>query len=145
MLTAIAAKRHDNGLAMPINEPLNILVLDDSGFDRLRIRREIFQSGITANIDEVSCLCQLGPALDEKRYQMVIIDYFLPDGTGEEALDILVGHDINKNATPIIVSGNSWLNEGSFKERANSVKFLQKGRLGYGNVLRDIVRAENFG
>jgi len=143
MLTTLARKRLDYDPAMPIGTPVNILILDDSSFDRLRIRREVSRSGITAQIDEIACLCHLQDALDGKRYDVVIIDYFLPDGTGVEALDILLGHEVNRNAKPLLVSGNPWLNQESIRERVSSVTFLQKGKLGYGEILREFAMSQN--
>jgi|GEM_PF-2946484 len=141
MHTAHAEKTLDYSLPLPHFEPLNVLILDDCSFDRLRIKREIAQSGIAAKIDEISCLCQLSGALNSTIYDVAIIDYYLPDGTGDDALDILLADDANKDAKLLLVSGNRWLDEDAVRKRAVSVHFHQKSELGHGNVFMHVVRS----
>jgi len=106
------------------------------------LSREVAKAGLSAVIDEISCLCHLEDALNKKRYDLAVIDYFLPDGTGEQAIDVLLNHEINKSVKILLVSGNPWINEGSMKERGKTFYFLQKDKLGYGEILRDITESD---
>jgi len=66
------------------------------------LSREVAKAGLSAVIDEISCLCHLED----------------------------------------VVSGNPWINEGSMKERGKTFYFLQKDKLGYGEILRDITESD---
>ncbi len=139
MHTALVEKTLEYGLPLPQYEPLRVLILDDCSFDRLRMKREIAQSGIEAKVDEISCLCQLSEALRNTTYDVAVIDYYLPDGTGEDAIDILLADEDNKDAKLLLISGNKWLDEEAVRKRAVSVHFHRKNELGHGRVFRHVV------
>ena len=143
MLNSLVSNPFRLGPPAPVPKHFGILILDDSSFDRLRIKREVSKAGLSAVIDEISCLCHLEDALNKKRYDLAVIDYFLPDGTGEQAIDVLLNHEINKSAKILLVSGNPWIDEGSMKERGKTFYFLQKDKLGYGEILRDITESDS--
>ncbi len=141
MLNSATAEVLDFGLSLPIRVPMNILILDDSNFDRLRIRREIQSAGWVADVDEITCLCNLKPRLLEKRYDFVVIDYYLPDGTGEDALDILQRDKLNSDATAVLISGNPWICSSTINSRTRQVHFVAKEELGKGRIFQQILQA----
>lgn len=119
--------------------PFRALVLDDSSFDRRRIKRGLINSGISVEVDEITCLYQLKPSLAARKYDLFICDYFLPDGTGEEALAVLLSDERNKSATPIVVSGNPWVNGGSVTALGKTIPFVDKSGLGNGEFFKVVV------
>lgn len=139
MFRANIALKRETPLPIPLTERQSILILDDSSFDRLRIRREITKAGVMAAIDEISCLCHLSEALAGKTYDFVVIDYFLPDGTGDEAVDMVLADQNNFNARLVLVSGNPWIGEASIRARARQVEFINKSELGHGHFLNEFV------
>jgi len=143
MFKPLAIIPFNPNIPVPVQKYFRILILDDSGFDRLRIKREISKAGMNSEIDEISCLCQLENALNNERYDLVVIDYFLPDGTGEDAINVVLNHGINKSAKMLLVSGNPWVNEGLMKEESKRFYFLRKDKLGYGEILREIIAADD--
>ncbi len=138
MIKANVALKHETLLPVSPCERQNILILDDSSFDRLRIKREIARAGLVAHIDEISCLCHLSDALADEIYDIVIIDYFLPDGTGDDALDLVMTDENHRDARLILVSGNPWVCAATVKERNRQVEFINKSKLGYGHFLSRI-------
>lgn len=85
--------------------PLKFLILDDSVFDRARLRRMINVARIRCQIIEAICLADLGDALIHD-IDLAILDYDLPDGTGLDALRRINDMNCDAGIASIIVTGN---------------------------------------
>lgn len=86
--------------------PISALLLDDSAFDRARIRRMVQSSGLPVTIEEAPTLTALADKLDTNTYDLVLIDYGLTDGNGLAALDILQADARHRSTAKIMISGN---------------------------------------
>lgn len=86
--------------------PISALLLDDSAFDRARIRRMAQSSGLPVTIEEAPTLSSLAEKLDTNTYDLVLIDYGLTDGDGLAALDILQADARHRSTAKIMISGN---------------------------------------
>jgi len=54
MLNSLVSNPFRLGPPAPVPKHFGILILDDSSFDRLRIKREVSKAGLSAVIDEIS-------------------------------------------------------------------------------------------
>ncbi|MEM6620371.1 MAG: response regulator [Pseudomonadota bacterium] len=87
-------------------EKVQALILDDSNFDRKRLRRIARQTGVPIEFTDAASLIAFAKFLDERTYQLVFIDYRLPEGDGLEALRLLEEHPVNRDAHAIMVAGD---------------------------------------
>lgn len=142
MLNSSAALRLDVSPPMYQGAPLKILILDDSKFDRLRINREIQQTGVLAETDEIFCLCSLKSMLEANSYDLIVVDYYLPDGTGEDALKMIAADPLNFDAKTILVSGNPWICQKTLPRTIGPVEFIGKEELGRGKCFTDILASK---
>ena len=95
-----------NRSAAPVREnPIRALILDDSNFDRKRLRRIARQIGVPLEITDAASMIAFEKQLDATRFNIVFIDHRLPEGDGMEALKMLRDHPINNNAAGIVVAG----------------------------------------
>lgn len=85
--------------------PINALVLDDSKFDRQRLRRLSRETGLPIYLDEVGSLEALRELLDLDQFDVILIDYRLNAGDGIEALEMVRSHPRNAHVPAIIVTG----------------------------------------
>lgn len=83
------------------------LLLDDSSFDRARIRRLSQKTELDIDLDEVGSIAELDLAVKETTYDLILIDYRLPEGDGIEALDHILADPRNKDAGKIMITGNA--------------------------------------
>ncbi|WP_420862336.1 response regulator [Algirhabdus cladophorae] len=83
-----------------------VLLLEDCEFDRLRFSRMAKKSNILLDITTVTNLSELAVAADKATFNLVVLDYFLPQGTAVNAVEMLRNSDCNQDAKPIILSGN---------------------------------------
>jgi PAS domain S-box-containing protein len=63
-----------------------VLVIDDDPFDRTAVRRTVLQCGLPVSIDDVANTKAAFSRLAESRYDVILLDYYLPGVDGLEAL-----------------------------------------------------------
>lgn len=113
---------------------IKALVLDDSVFDRRRIRRIGNDTRLGIVMDEISSIEALDPVLDQDRFDVVLIDYNLPGGDGIEALMRIRRHEINGDCPAIMVTGDD--------KSEVAVKALKMGCADY--IAKDRMTAERL-
>ncbi|TMM55455.1 response regulator [Sulfitobacter sabulilitoris] len=91
---------------MPPAPPIRALLLDDSKFDRDRIRRLSRKTDLALDLDEVSCLADMEQAVEKENYDLILIDYRLPEGDGLSALSKIQNTARNKTAGTIMITGD---------------------------------------
>ncbi|MCX7558858.1 response regulator [Sulfitobacter sp. F26204] len=85
---------------------MRALLLDDSNFDRARIRRMSDKTDLAIKLDEVESIEALDAAVARENYDLILIDYRLPVGDGMEALDHVLKNELNKDAGKIMITGD---------------------------------------
>lgn len=87
---------------------LRVLVLDDDAFDRKRLRRWIESSAAAQVVlHEAADLNGFADQIARHHFDIVLLDYVLPDGTGIDALRMLRAHAANAASYAVMVSGQS--------------------------------------
>lgn len=113
----------------PIVKDIRTLLLDDSNFDRARIRRLSAQTELPIHIDEVNSIAELDNAVDETSYDLILIDYRLPVGDGLIALDHIQKAELNKDAGKIMITGNGAVDTAVQAMRGGCHDFLDKDEM----------------
>jgi CheY-like chemotaxis protein len=83
------------------NPTLSILVVDDEPVSRQMVRRLLDEAGIKAQFDEAESAADAIHILSDKKFDVAIVDYRLPDGTAVSILKSL--RKFGRLHTPIIV------------------------------------------
>lgn len=113
---------------------IKALILDDSVFDRRRIRRLSHDTRLGIIMDEIASLDSLESMLDQDRFDIILIDYNLPGGDGIEALMRIRRHGVNGNCPAIMVTGDD--------KSEVAVKALKMGCCDY--IAKDQLTAERL-
>ena len=119
------------------------LVVDDSEFDRLRIRRLVRTAGLKNHVDEVESLSKMRAALDQQKFDVIILDYNLTEGTGIEALNFLKDHPTNSDAATIMIAGNERSEIAVQAVKLGCSDYIPKDRLSVDRLKSAISRAVN--
>lgn len=82
------------------------ILLDDSSFDRMKVRRLFRNMNLHNSLVEVESVEQFKSSLGESDFDIIIVDYDLPDGTGHDALRLLRECPRNNLAGSIMITGN---------------------------------------
>ena len=84
---------------------LNMLVLDDSDFDRKNLCRLGKKTGLPISIETAQSLSAMSYKMHQAEFDLIFIDYSLPDGNGFEALDLVRSNPNNCESALVMVSG----------------------------------------
>ena len=82
-----------------------VLILDDCEVDRMRLCRLIEDAELPFVVVEAETLEAMEAALGAREFDMVLIDYYLTDVTGFEALEVLAKTP-GKTPVPIMITGD---------------------------------------
>lgn len=129
MDSAVAEISRSQPVQAAVGHPLSLLILDDSKFDRHRIRRMSREAGIPIFMDEVASIDQMRGMLDEERFDLILIDYRLTDGTGLDALELVRNHPGNAHCPTIMVTGAADRDVAVRAMRLGCSDFLEKSEL----------------
>lgn len=110
------------------NDPLRVLVVEDSEDDLILLERNLRKGGLNVVIECVDTQNKMETALDEKTWDIIISDYSLPEFNGMQALDLVIkkGLDI-----PFIVLSGALGEETAVKMmKAGAHDYIVKGSVG---------------
>ncbi|KIN70788.1 Response regulator/GGDEF domain protein [Sulfitobacter noctilucae] len=107
-------------------QDLRVLLLDDSNFDRARIKRLSQKTKMGIHMDEVDSIAAMDVAVARENYDLILIDYRLPEGDGMQALEHVMRTDLNKDAGKIMITGDGSRNTALQAMRGGYHDFLSK-------------------
>jgi len=90
------------------SQTLNVirtLILDDSSFDRGRIKRMSRAANLIIDLTEVSNISELRNVLSRQRFDLILIDFHLPEGDGLDVLSQIKNSALNHDVAKIMITG----------------------------------------
>lgn len=103
--------------------------MDDNLFDQRRIQRMIRDSRLLVTIDTVASIDALAVQLDRGNYDIALLDYTLPIGSGRDAVDLVRRHYINNTCAAVMVAGDDAPDRGAVEMRRACDFFISKDDL----------------
>lgn len=85
---------------------LNVLSIDDDEIDRMRLLKTCRKAGLMVDFTEAANLGEMRECLAVETYDLVFIDHNLGMDTGLDALGILLAHEEQVNAVPIMLTSS---------------------------------------
>ncbi|MEQ6201574.1 response regulator [Sulfitobacter sp. HNIBRBA2951] len=83
----------------------SILIVDDQRFDRTRLKKLCGTLGFNTHLDEADSLQAMHDRLSKERFDLILLDYHLTDGTGLQGVDAIRADPVNKGAAIIMITG----------------------------------------
>ncbi|MGJ5618302.1 response regulator [Sulfitobacter sp. MF3-043] len=123
-------------IVMPPHKPIRALLLDDSNFDRERIRRMSSKTELGVHLDEVGSIEELDTAVRQASYDLIMIDYRLPVGDGMKALSHILDDPLNRDAGKIMITGDAAVDTAVQAMRGGCHDFLTKESMN-ADILRE--------
>ena len=86
--------------------PLSCLLIDDNQFDCLRLSRDLKKLENPTELTTATTVEDAYEKLAARRYGLLLVDYYLPDGDGLEIANwLLAGASPNANTPRILLTG----------------------------------------
>jgi len=86
--------------------PLSVMILDDERFDRHRMARLCSGLPMPCEVTNALTLDGFRALLDDQIYDLILVDYLLPDGTGLQALEAVRCSVRNFSSATIMITGH---------------------------------------
>jgi DNA-binding NtrC family response regulator len=102
------------------------LLLDDSTFDRARIRRMSHKTALMVDLTEVASIAALKESVAREVFDLILIDYRLPQGDGLEVLAHIQASTLNHDAATIMITGDGDMETAVTAMRNGCHDFLAK-------------------
>ncbi|WP_425074785.1 response regulator [Sagittula sp. S175] len=128
-LAAVRAAYQDPTRRTTDRGRFEVLVLDDSTFDQNRIKRACGKTGLPVTTRMTSSIEEFEKALDEKSYDVILIDYMLPKGNGLAAQRIVNDHPMNFGAAVVMISSEMRTDVAIASMKKGSMDCLNKDAL----------------
>ena len=117
------------------------LIVDDSEFDRMKMRRMIEAMDMAFDLVEAESLAAMDLALDRTEFDLVLIDFFLIDNNGFEALQLLE-RKARKSPISIMVTGDEQAEIAVQAIKMGCADYLAKANLSADRLKMAIAEAE---
>ena len=127
--------------AAKIPDLVSILIVDDERFDRARLRRICDDLDFTACISEADTLEAMGTALGQDRFDLIFLDFNMPDGNGLLALDAIQFDDHNRHAAIIMVTGDDDIDIAIAAMKNGCSDFVKKDTISRESIRRATINA----
>ncbi|MFT6675083.1 MAG: CheY-like chemotaxis protein [Sulfitobacter sp.] len=118
-----------------------VLILDDERFDRHRLARLCSGLEFPCAVANASTLIDFKTRIEESAFDLILIDYYLPDGTGMDALELVRLSPRNLNTATIMITG---LGQDAIEQQAMTsgcADYLTKDELSAGTFHRAVTNA----
>ncbi|MBP0484859.1 response regulator [Sagittula salina] len=128
-LAAIRKAYQDPSHRSKTRGTFEILVLDDNSFDQNQIKRACGKTGLPVMVRLTSTMDEFEVALDEKVYDVILIDYLLPKGNGLAAQRLVNNHAMNFGAAVVMMSSTMRTDVAVASMKKGSLDALDKDDL----------------
>ena len=127
----------------PVKIPkfVSILIVDDERYDRARLRRICDNLDFEASITEAASLEAMGTALGHDKFDLIFLDFNMPDGNGLLALDAIQFDDRNRFAAIIMVTGEDDTDIAITAMKNGCSDFIKKESVSQESVRRATINA----
>lgn len=118
-----------------------ILIVDDQRFDRMRIKRLCGGLDFPIRMTEAESIAALAQQLDEGEFDLILLDYNLPDGDGLRGLQMIRAHPQNGAAATVMVTGTDQTEVAIEALRGGCSDYIAKDELSQSTLRRSAFNA----
>ena len=118
---------------------ISALILDDNQFDRMKIRRLFRTSGMPVYLDESDTIESLSEILDQQEFDVILVDYKLPESTGIDALRLVKEHPVNNRAATIMITGLDQSDIAVESMKMGCMDYISKEQLSAARLRRSVI------
>jgi len=118
-----------------------ILIVDDHRFDRMRLKRLCGGLDFPTRLAEADSLAAMAREMDEGRFDLILLDYNLPDGTGLQGMELIRAHAKNAGAATVMITGTDQTEVAIEALRGGCSDYIDKDELSPASLRRSAINA----
>lgn len=116
----------------------DLLLLEDSRFDAQAVARTCQRTDLPINVTVAPDIAAYGAAIVRRRFDLVMLDYLLPDGDGLAAVSMLRGSSRNARSPSVMISGAARHDVAVAAMKSGCMDYVAKDGL-TAETMRDLV------
>jgi len=120
---------------------LNVLSIDDDEIDRMRLLKICRKAGLMVDFTEAANLAEMRECLDVDAFDLVFIDHDLGMDTGLDALGILLSHEDQVGAVPIMLTSSVDYHVAVEAMRRGCADYIVKDELTVDALIKSVTSA----
>lgn len=128
------------GATPPPPSKISALLLDDSDFDRRRIQRMTDGLGLDIVLDSVPSIAALEAMLERQSFDLIMLDFRLPEGDGFDALEVVRANLRNRDAATVMITADARTDVAVAAVKGGCMDFIAKSSMD-GDLLREVMVA----
>ncbi|WP_299412210.1 response regulator [uncultured Sulfitobacter sp.] len=137
--TKIQTSAQQQAAAAP--EFASILIVDDQRFDRKRLKNMCQSFSFNTHVAEADSLAEMRDKLKKDRFDLVLLDYHLADGTGIEGVDCIRADSVNSTAAVVMITGTEQKDVAIQALKSGFSDYLTKDELSEESLARTAITA----
>ncbi|TNJ45925.1 response regulator [Phaeobacter sp. B1627] len=120
---------------------LNVLSIDDDEIDRMRLLKICRKAGLMVDFTEAANLAEMRECLDIESFDLVFIDHNLGMDTGLDALGVLMSHEDQVSAIPIMLTSSVDYHIAVEAMRRGCADYIVKDELSVDALIKSVTSA----
>ncbi|KIC13691.1 response regulator [Leisingera sp. ANG-Vp] len=120
---------------------LRVLIVDDDEVDRLRLQKICSKAGLMTDFHEAANLQEMRRKLDVDSFDLVFLDHNLGMDTGLDALKILLAHEDQVQAIPIMLTSSTSYQLAVEAMRRGCADYIVKEELSVDSLIKSVAAA----
>ena len=123
-------------------DKINAIVLEDNHFDRQAMERVVDRSELVISLTFVETLAELSRKIGEREFDVAIVDFRLPDGTGFDALKLISQSNLNAKCAGVMVASEAEATVAVSAMKSGCADYIVKDDLSPATLRRAITSAK---
>ncbi|MGB5862860.1 MAG: response regulator [Sulfitobacter sp.] len=119
----------------------SILIVDDQRFDRARLKKLCRKFDFTTHVLEADSLADMRVKLTKERFDLVLLDYHLTDGTGLDGIEMIQADEVNRTAALLMITGTEENDMAIKALKSGFTDYLTKDDLSHEGLARAVITA----
>lgn len=127
--------------AQGLPDLVRVLIVEDQRFDRMKLMRMCGRIDIPTAVTEVATLAAMLDKLEQSRFDLVLLDHHLPDGTGLQGVEMIRSTMVNRHVATIMVTGTEDADVAVQALKMGFSDYLTKDEISHATLRRAMINA----
>jgi CheY-like chemotaxis protein len=119
----------------------SILIVDDQQYDRTRLKKMCRALSFSTQISDANSLAAMRKKLAYGRFDLILLDFHLTDGTGLQGVELIRADNVNNAAAVVMITGTEQRDVALQALKSGFCDYLTKDELSEETLTRTAITA----